>query len=217
MIIKKCEFCGKDINTKIIAKRFCNDLCQRKHYYRMPEIREKYRKRMRIIRNTDEFREKNRTLASTRYRESRRQYKKIYGARPEVRARIREKERLRRLMDLNYTIAYRLRRSLNHALEKYSRTGKIMNSREYGINWKEIINSLRPFPQNTGNFEIDHIMPLHTFDLTNPGEVKDAFSPSNLQWLTREENRRKSGKIINKSELKNNMPLSLKAGVKNSA
>ncbi|MBI2043194.1 HNH endonuclease [Candidatus Pacearchaeota archaeon] len=27
-------------------------------------------------------------------------------------------------------------------------------------------------------------------------EIKKAFSPKNLQWLTREDNRRKSGKIL---------------------
>lgn len=71
-----------------------------------------------------------------------------------------------------------------------------MSSRKYGIIWRDVIKSLEPFPENLKNFEIDHVMPLHTFDLTNPKEVKKAFSPQNLQWLTIEENRKKSGKIL---------------------
>ena len=71
-----------------------------------------------------------------------------------------------------------------------------MSSKKYGINWKEIIESLKPFPENLKDFEIDHIIHLHTFNLTNPEEVKKAFATSNLRWLTMEENRKKSGKLI---------------------
>ena len=101
-----------------------------------------------------------------------------------------------RRIDQGFATEDRLRRSLHHAMTKYSKTGKIMSSKKYGINWKEIIESLKPFPENLKNFEIDHIIPLHTFNLTDEREVKIAFSPSNLQWLPKEENRRKGGKIL---------------------
>jgi len=197
MFLKICEYCGKEIKTKYKTKRFCNILCQRKHYNRRPEIREKNRLRMKEFRkNNLEWREKNRILAVTKYRERRREYWKIYGKKPEVRKRINKKERIRRKTDDRYAIMDRLRRSLHHALSKYSKTGKIMSSLRYGIDWKEVIENLEPFPENLKNFEIDHIVPLHSFDLNKAEEIKKAFSPSNLQWLTREENRRKSGKII---------------------
>jgi len=102
----------------------------------------------------------------------------------------------RRRTDLEFAVRDRLRRSLHHALTKYTKTGKIMSSRKYGIDWKEVIKSLNPFPKNISDYEIDHIIPLRTFKLTNPNEVKKAFNPSNLQWLTIEENRKKSGKVI---------------------
>jgi len=44
-------------------------------------------------------------------------------------------------------------------------------------------------------YEIDHIIPLHTFNLTNSEEIKKAFSTTNLQWLTKIENRSKGGKV----------------------
>ena len=91
-------------------------------------------------------------------------------------------------------------------MKKYSETGKIMSSKKYSIDWKDVIESLKPFPEDLKNFEIDHIIPLHTFDLTNADEVKKAFAISNLRWLTKEDNRRKSGKIlVNNSFINKNL------------
>lgn len=204
MILVKCEFCSKEFFGKKITRRFCSAICQRKHYNRRPEIREKYRLRIREFRkNHPEWKEKHRILAVTKYREQRKEYWEDYGKRPEVRERINKKDRERRKIDKEYVIADRLRRSLHHALTKYSETGKIMSSKKHGINWKEIIESLKPFPENIKQFEIDHIMPLCSFDLTKNEEIKKAFSPSNLQWLTREENRRKSAKILKDEDISN--------------
>jgi hypothetical protein len=213
MVSKVCEFCGKLLEAKTKARRFCDRFCQRKHYYRRPLIKEKilaytkeYQKtpefkrrnsiRLKKYRQRSEVKERNRILALTKYKEKRREFWKEYGKRPEVRARIRMKENFRLHNDKQYAIADRLRRSLLHAMSKYSKSGKIMTSKKYGISWKEVIEHLKPFPENLNNFEIDHIIPLHTFDLDDPEEVKKAFSPSNLQWLTREENRKKSGKLF---------------------
>ena len=169
------------------------------------EFKERNRRRVKLYRQRLEVRERNRILAVTKYREDRRKFWEEYGRRPEVRARIREKERLRLQTDKEYAIADRLRRSLNHAMTKYSETGKIMSSKRYGINWGEIIEHLKPFPENLKDFEIDHIIPLCFFNLTDPQQVKKAFSPENLQWLTISENRRKSGRILpeNKKEQTN--------------
>lgn len=199
MMRKRCEFCDKIILIGKKTKRFCNPLCQRKHYDRMPKIREKYRLRIKEYRKTHpEWKEKHRILAITKYREKRKEFQKKYGKRPEVRTRIREQERFRRKNDKQYAITDRLRRSLHHALTKYSKTGKIMSSRKYGINWKEIIESLKPFPKNLKEFEIDHIIPMSSFDLDDKEQVKKAFASENLQWLTISENRKKSNKILNK-------------------
>lgn len=200
MVLKRCGFCGKEVKAKKSTKRFCSPICQRKHYNRRPEIREKYKLRMRAYRkNNPEWREKHRILAVTKYREQRREYWKDYGKRSEVRERVNKNDRERRKVDKEYAIADRLRRSLNHAMKKYSETGKIMSSKKYGISWKEVIESLKPFPEDMENFEIDHVIPLCKFNLTNQDELRGAFSPSNLQWLTREENRKKSAKILKQS------------------
>ncbi len=199
MIKKQCEFCGEIILISKKTKRFCSPLCQRKHYNRRPEIKEKYKLRMREYRKTHpEWKEKHRLLAVTKYREKRKEFQKIYGKRLEVRARIRERERFKLRNDKQFAITDRLRRSLNHALTKYSKTGKIMSSRKYGINWKEVIESLKPFPKNLNEFGIDHIIPLSSLDLNDKEQVRKAFAPENLQWLTMSENRRKSNRIMGK-------------------
>lgn len=218
MFTKKCEFCGKEIKTKMRVKRFCNVFCQRKHYNRRPEIREKYRIRIREYRKAHpEWKEKHRIMAVTKYRKRRAEYQKKYGKRPEIRARIRKKEKLRRLNDPLFAIADRLRRSLHHALTKYSKLGKVMSSKKYGIDWRKVIENLEPFPKNLKDYEIDHVIPLHTFDLTDPEQVKVAFSPSNLQWLTIEENRKKSGKILKENNTINKIGLQINQGVKSGA
>ena len=220
MITKICEFCGIKIKAKLEKKRFCSRTCQLKKYFENPEKRKEKKEYNRAYHSKPENRiklkawrekylqkpeikEKNRILAVTRYRKRRKKYWEEYGKRPEVRSRINEKDRMRRKIDEKYATIDRLRRSLNHALTKYSKTGKIMSSKKYGIDWKKVMESLKPFPENLNNFEMDHIIPLHIFNLTNPEEVKKAFDPSNLQWLTIEENRKKGGKIVdNKNNIK---------------
>ena len=197
MILKECKYCGKIFQTRNKLKIFCKVICQRRNYNQLPGMREKFRIWTREYRkNHPEWKERHRILAVTRHGEKRAKYWKEYGKRPEVRARINEKDRIRRKIDIQYVIIDRLRRSLNHALTKYSKKGKIMKSIKYGIDWKIVIEKLKPFPEKIENYEIDHIIPLCSFDMDDPEQIKKSFSPENLQWLTRTENRRKGGKII---------------------
>jgi len=209
MIIKICEFCESEMKAKSKTRRFCNRSCQGKYnrknpqrgnqirkYQREYSQRQEVKEKRRENESKPEFRKKRNFLENTRYKERRIKYWKEYWKRTEVRLKIRERERIKRKSDKRYAIADRLRRSLNHALTKYSKTGKIMSSKKYGINWEEVIEGLKPFPKELKNFEIDHIFPLISFDLTKIEEIKKAFDPSNLQWLTIEENRKKGGKIL---------------------
>ena len=97
-----------------------------------------------------------------------------------------------------YAIGIRLRQLFLKALKKYTKTGKIWSSSKYGINYKAIIDHLKPFPKDISKYHIDHIKPLVSFKLSNDDEtpnileIKKAFSPENHQWLTKEENLRKN-------------------------
>lgn len=110
-------------------------------------------------------------------------------------AKKKEKQKLLRKIDTKFRILSNLRTRLCLALKKYSQTGKIASSKKYGIDYKAIIEHLKPFPEDLSKYHIDHIKPLCSFDLTNPEEIKKAFAPENHQWLTIKDNLMKGGKF----------------------
>ncbi len=98
--------------------------------------------------------------------------------------------------DEDFRVTCYLRNRLNYILKTYTKTGKIMSSRKYGVDYKTIIEHLKPFPKNLSNYEIHHIKPLFTFNFinkdgsTNLKEVKRAFSPENHKLVTIEEHKK---------------------------
>lgn len=110
------------------------------------------------------------------------------------RKEISRRETIRKKTDKEFAIKKRLRIILVCALKRYSKTGKIFQSKKYGVDFQAIIKHLKPFPKDISKYHIDHIKPLCTFKLTNPEEVQKAFAPENHQWLTVQENLRKGGR-----------------------
>ena len=104
--------------------------------------------------------------------------------------------------DLNYRLRNRLRKQFHRAFQRYTKTGKVMPSKKYGVNYQAIIEHLKPFPKNLSKYHIDHIKPLCSFTFvnedgsTNLEEVKKAFAPSNHQWLTAKQNMKKGGRFV---------------------
>lgn len=183
-----------------------------KEYRQRSERKEKERERWQRLENKikkREYYQKNKEKIKIRIRESDRVYRqrnkekikkrkkisdKKYKARPEVKARNNLRQRNRLNKDKSFNIKMRLRASLHQALRVYTKTGKIMSSKKYGINFKSIIEHLKPFPQDLSKYHVDHIKPLCSFDLTNPEEVRKSFAPENHQWLTAFENISKGGR-----------------------
>lgn len=95
-----------------------------------------------------------------------------------------------------FNITCRLKRLVLYSLKNYTKTGKVMNSKKYGINYYEIIEYLKPLPKNLSLYHIHHIKPLFTFNFvnedgsTNLEEIKKAFAPENHKLLTIEEHRK---------------------------
>ena len=102
-----------------------------------------------------------------------------------------------RKIDKNFNIGHRLRSLVYSALKHYTKTGKVMKSRMYGIDYKAIIEYLKPFPEDLSKYHIDHIKPLCSFNFVNPNgstnleELKKAFAPKNHQWLLAHDNLKK--------------------------
>lgn len=106
----------------------------------------------------------------------------------------REYHRKRYNYDSNFRMRVKLGNLLSHALKKYYTTKKINKSIKYNINYKDIIEHLKPFPKPFKKYQVDHIIPLCAFDLTIPQEIQRAFAPKNLQWLSIKNNIKKTRK-----------------------
>jgi len=185
--IKKCRRCRK------IKEYSCLKYCEKCMRIRIIEYKKKEKK--------------------TKQRYSKENGKEYYS-RPEVKQRTKEynkeynqnnKEKINRYVneyikqrskiDKEFNIKIRLRYQLRQVLRNYSKTGKIMSSKEYGLDYKAIIENLKPFPKDIRGYDIHHIKPLATFNFinedgsTNLEEVKKAFEPDNLILITREEHK----------------------------
>lgn len=103
--------------------------------------------------------------------------------------------KIRRRKDKNFKIICYLRSRVWFILKHYTKTGKIYSSKKYGIDYKAIIEYLKPFPKNLSNYQIHHIKPLFTFNFvnkdgsTNLKEIGKAFLPQNHKWLTIKEHK----------------------------
>jgi hypothetical protein len=87
-----------------------------------------------------------------------------------------------------------LKGELLHAFKTYSFGGKKQHARQYGIDYKAILEHLGPCPGKRGEYHIDHIFPLSAFDFDNSIQVRAAFAPENHQWLLARENLSKQDK-----------------------
>lgn len=154
---------------------------------RTPEARQ----RKRELRNNDEHRAKAAAYMST---PAQKQKKREWLERNRERMRQLRNERRRKKIaeDENYRIESNLRRRLCKAMAMFTTTGKTLRTKEYGIDYAAIIAYLGPCPGPREAYAIDHIRPLCSFDLTDPEQVRQAFSPENHRWLTTEENQRKA-------------------------
>jgi hypothetical protein len=157
-------------------------------YY--PKHREEYKarnERYRLL-NKEKIRAYNKVY-SQNHREEMRIWQRKWNQKPEVKARKRN--------NIQHLISNRLRPQLIRALNRYG-NGKIQSSKKYGIDWNACCKKLvetKPLDFNERNYQIDHIKPLSSFDLTDFEQIKQAFSPDNLQWLIAEENRSKNNKL----------------------
>ena len=178
-----------------------------KEYNNRPEVKERYRKqnqeyyqknKIKCRENQKKYRDRPEIKAKKKEYDKSAHYKsqkKEYHQRPEVKERIKRYIKNRFENDKNFNIKRRLSSLLWIAFKKYTKTGKVMSSKKYGINYVLIIEHLKPFPEDISKYHIDHIRPLCSFDLTNPEEIKEAFKPENHQWLLAKENRIKGGRV----------------------
>ena len=86
-----------------------------------------------------------------------------------------------------------LRVMVGQGFKLYSENGKTKACKEYGIDFEAIYKHIGPRP--TGDYHLDHKIPLCKFDLDIPEHVRLAHLPQNLQWLPADENLSKNDSV----------------------
>lgn len=104
---------------------------------------------------------------------------------------INDYQKKKRKKDEYFRRVERLRDRFRKAIREALNRKKPRAAELYGISFHEIAEYIGPQPGE--NYEIDHIRPICSFDLTKDVEIKKAFRPENHQWLTVKENRSKGG------------------------
>lgn len=96
--------------------------------------------------------------------------------------------------DHNHYIRLRVRSRVLDGFNSYSKNGKTKSCKEYGIDFEKLVAKLGPKPNK--DYQLDHIIPVIVFDFDKDSHVFLCNHQENLQWLPKEENRKKQDKII---------------------
>lgn len=135
--------------------------------------------------DNEEFKSKKRAISIAYYKKNKEKILKKMNKHLKIKRKKDPEFRLKRL----------IRERVGKALKKYTKTGKVMTSKKYGIDYRAIIEYLKPLPKNLENYEIHHIKPLSTFNFVNPDgstnlkEVRKAFAPKNHKLVTKEKHK----------------------------
>jgi len=114
----------------------------------------------------------------------------------------RERYRERYQTDPHYVARRRLQSSLRQALRFASTKKTVTTFGLIGCPIQDLVKHLEAQFQpgmswdRLGEIEIDHIVPIASFDLSDPEQQKKCFHYTNLRPLWREDNRKKGAKII---------------------
>lgn len=90
--------------------------------------------------------------------------------------------------DQRKLVRSRLGSRLRQAFLYYSKNGKVMSSKKYGIDFDAIFKNIGDCPGDTKLYSLDHIIPMAKFDLDNQEHVKLSHVPENIQWMLMSEN-----------------------------
>jgi hypothetical protein len=126
----------------------------------------------------------------------------VKANREKVNAWRRENHNTRRGVDLDFSLKLRLRRRMNGALLAADATASASTMKLLGCKPSELRAHLEAqFSDgmgwdNYGEWEVDHIRPCASFDLTDPVQQRKCFHYGNLQPLWKSVNRSKGAKLV---------------------
>lgn len=164
----------------------CSSTEQKRFNIEHSLCRKCYRKLPNILSKEKEVASKYRTLNRDNILTNQKEY---YQVNLELeRARRKSYEKARIANDFIFKTKKNLRTRIKNAIKRQNKFVKFtINATQYVINIKEIIvhleSQFKPGMSwdNYGDWEIDHIRPLGSFDLSNPQELRVACHHTNLQ------------------------------------
>ena len=134
-------------------------------------------------------------------RQKRNNYSKQY--RQKNKKYFNQYERIRRKFDINHKIIRNLRSRLWQAIKGYNKSthtkellGCTIDQLKEHLQSK-FVNGMSWENYGKGGWEIDHIRPCSSFDMSDPKEQHECFNYKNLQPLWWENNRKKGKNILN--------------------
>ena len=195
-VCKQCKNKEYQLNKKQIK------LKRKKHYLKNSEKKKLYQNQYRLD-NLSEIKIKKQEYADKNKIKIAEYQKEYLQTHKEER---NKKSRKRYSEDINFKILINLRNRINAVLKGNSKSKStlellgctihalrkhLQNQFTRGMNW-----------DNCGldGWEIDHIKPCASFDLSDPTQQKQCFFYKNLQPLWGEDNRSKADKILGKHD-----------------
>jgi len=208
---KACEKKYREENKENISER--QKKYRQENKEEIKEYQKKYTKEKKeeLSEYNKKYREENKEKAKNyrkEHEEDKRAYDKKYYQenkekiceyqkkhREERKEEINEYFKNRRKMDEGYRILCCLRARLRYALQGNSKSASTMELA--GCSMEFLIDYLEKTKVEGKDYsvgEIDHIRPCASFDLTDPVQQRECFHYTNLQLLTKEDNRKKGAK-----------------------
>lgn len=166
-------------------------LKQQKEYYDKNKEHKKEKQKIYYQQN----REKIRILQKEWYKENKCKAKEYYVCHKKE---IRKYEREKRQIDINFKLAFNIRKRLSLAIRRNQKVGSAV--KDLGCSIQELKKYIeQKFTDgmswgNYGEWHIDHIKPLSKFNLSDRQEFLEACNYENLQPLWAKENIAKGNK-----------------------
>jgi hypothetical protein len=206
--MKQCAICNSIHTSKWYSGPTCRK-CYRKKKYQNPKQKVKNSIKCK------KWHEQNKEYSNLKCKEyyqknknNRLQYEKLYNIknRHSINERKRYYYQLRYSTDIGFRLKSILRSRLLHALKKNQKIGSAISDLgctisklKFHLQMKFHRNSRGKHEymswENYGEWHIDHIRPLSSFDLSNPEQIKVACHYTNLQPLWAKDNLKKGTTI----------------------
>ena len=196
---RKCKSHRRNLYLKVYNQQNKERILKKKKEWdkknpeKVKKSRKEYMKKYNSHLETKEMRKEYTKKYNLKNKEKILKQQREYNQRPDVIKRRREWGKIQRekdKKDKEIMIRKRLRSYFRTMFRRYCNGEQKKFSEKYGIKWDKVVESLKPFPENLNDYQIDHIKPLCSFKFINKNnkvineEIQKAWNPNNLQWLT---------------------------------